>query len=542
MILTINNKEYEYKENTSLEEISKDFSGYKICAKVNNRIRELSYKISKDSTIEFLDLKSGDAMKIYQATLRYLVAMGVKELFKDTDIRFSNSISMSLFAKLEGRVITKNEIELLENKIREYIKNDVRFERKKYPISEMVEYYKSMGYLDKIETLKYRNQDVNIYECGSYKNYMYSYMAPSASYIKDFKFIPYHPGFMIQFPRMEAKGYIPQFVDEPNFLRALANESKWCKITNSENIYDINKKVENYDELIKFIGMCETRHSHDINEIGSRIEKNIDEIRLIAIAGPSSSGKTTFSKKLEIELLSRNIHPMRISLDNYYLPSEKCPVDEDGNPDFEHVDALNIQLFNENMMDFLSGNEVRLPVFDFKKRKQYFLDPVKLSKDGVIIIEGIHALNSKLTMMIPKENIFKIYIVPLAQRNIDNHNPISLTDLRLVRRIVRDRQFRNTEALNTLIQWKSVRNGERRWIYPNMEDADYIFNSELGYELSVLKKHGMESLGTVPNDSSQYIRANLLMKFLKVFKDIPDEYVKNSSLLREFIGGSIFKE
>ncbi len=542
MILTINNKKYEYQDNLTLEEIGKDFEGYKICAKVNNRIRELTYKVSKDSTIEFLDLKSGDAMKIYQATLRYLVAMAVKELFKKDDVRFSNSISMSLFAKICSRVITKDEIKKIENKLSEYIEKDVKFERKKYSIEEMKEYYKSLGYLDKIETLKYRTQDVNIYECNGYKNYMYSYMAPSAGYIKEYKFIPYYPGLMIQFPRMEAKGYIPQFVDEPNFLRALANESKWCKITRSENIFDINKKTEDYDELIKFIGMCETRHNHDIEEIGRRIESNIDEIRLISIAGPSSSGKTTFSKKLEIELLSRNIHPMRISLDNYYLPREMCPLDEEGKPDFEHVDALNIQLFNENMMDFLSGKEVRLPIYNFAEKRQYFSEPVKLSNDGVIIIEGIHALNNKLTGMIPKENIFKIYIVPLAQRNIDNHNPISLTDLRLVRRIVRDIQFRNTPALDTLNQWKSVRNGERKWIYPNMESADYIFNSELGYELSVLKKHGMESLSTVPNESDQYIRANLLMKFLKVFKDIPDEYVKNSSLLREFIGGSLFKD
>lgn len=542
MKININNEIKEYKDGTTLEEIAKEYGGGFYSAKVNNRVRELTYIPKDGSKVELLDLTDGNSIRIYQATLRYIIAMAFKNIYKDENVRFSNSISMSLFAKVIGKTTTKEMLKKIDDEVKRIISLDLKFERKTYSIEEMEEYYKSLKYLDKVENLEYRKENVHVYECDGYRNYMYSYMTPSTGYIKEYKLILYHPGFMIQFPRREAKGYIPQFIDEPNFLKTLARANKWATITDSENISHINKKCEDYDELVRYIGVCETRQNHDIEEIGKRVEENIEDIRMIAIAGPSSSGKTTFSKRLEIELLSRNIHPLRISLDNYYLSEDEAVRDEEGKVDWEHINSLNLSLFKENMADFLDGKEVRLPYFDFKTRKKGFMEPMKLKKDSVIIIEGIHALNDILTDSIPKENIYKIYIVPLIQRNIDNHNPISITDLRLVRRIVRDKNFRNTTAYNTLESWKSVRNGERKWIYPNMEQADFIFNSELGYELLVLKKYGMESLHEIGYDSNQFINANRLLKFLKVYRSVDDNLVPNNSILREFIGGSIFKD
>ncbi len=543
MKVTVNGITLEFEPKTTIEAIMNKFGCSGICAKVNGRIKELSFELSYDSVIEFLDLSDESALSIYQASLRYIIAMAVHNLYgKNKNIRFSNSISMALFAKIEGMITDRFELQKLEKEVRRIISLDLKLVRKKYSIEEMKEYYSELGYFDKIETLKYRKESVNVYECEGYRNYMYSYMVPSTSYIKDFKFIVYLPGFMIQFPRSENDGNIPEFIDEPNFKKTLNKATKWSEISDSLNIYNINSKLDDEEELLKYVNMCEHRHNQQLTELGDRIERNISDIRLISIAGPSSSGKTTFSKRLEIELLSRGIHPTRISLDNYYLHPSKCPIDKNGKPDFEHIDALNIELFNENMNDFLMGNEVRLPIFNFTTKETTFMEPMKLSRDGVIIIEGIHALNPKLTESISDENIFKIYIVPMAQRNIDNHNPISLTDLRLIRRIVRDKQFRSTDALKTLDSWKSVRDGERRWIYPFMETADYIFNSELGFEFLALKQQAMESLKTVPYEANEYVRANHLLKFLKIYRTMPHNLIQNNSLVREFIGGSVFKD
>lgn len=542
MQVKIGDSLHEYPNKITLEEIAKDFPGQYYCATVNNRLRELTYSLDQENAeVNFLDIAQIDSMRIYEASLRYIIAMAVRNVFPEYNVRFSNSISMGIYGKLIGKNMNSEMLGILEAEIKRIIAANYRIERRKYSIEEMKTYYESLGYLDKLGTLKYRKENVNVSECNGYRNYMYSYTVPSTGYIRDFNLVPTYPGFIIQFPRTEFKGQIPEFVDEPNFLKTLAQAEKWSERTGSQNIFEINDKCDDPEELVKFIGVCETRHYHQLQEIGDKIEANLDEIRLIAIAGPSSSGKTTFSKRLEIELMSRNIHPLRISIDNYYLENDKVPIGEDGKPDFEDINALNLALFNQNMEDLIEGKPVQIPVFDFQAKTRTFAKPVVLDPDGVIIIEGIHALNEKLTQAIPKDRKFKIYIAPLAQRNIDNHNPISLTDLRLVRRIVRDRNFRGTDPVQTLSMWNSVRKGEHKWIYPHMEGADYIFNSELGYELLVLKKYGVDSLKAIPNDSPYYVMANRLLKFLKVYRSIPDDAVPNNSLLREFIGGSVFK-
>jgi uridine kinase len=268
---------------------------------------------------------------------------------------------------------------------------------------------------------------------------------------------------------------------------------------------------------------------------------NKENVRLIAIAGPSSSGKTTFSLRLEEELNNHGIRPLMISIDNYYLPAEQAPLDEHGKPDLEHIDSLDIELFNENMTNLIKGLDVALPLFDFKSKKRSFKQPFRISSKTPIIIEGIHALNDQLSKHIPKSQKYKIYISPFTQINIDYNNPINLTDLRLLRRIVRDLQFRNTSPEETLDMWPSVRRGEYKWIYPHIENSDFIFNSELSYEFAILKQFAENALNTIDHNSHHFIQANRLLKFLKYFKTIDSDLVPRYSLLREFIGGSIYE-
>ncbi|MBU1144287.1 MAG: nucleoside kinase [Firmicutes bacterium] len=369
---------------------------------------------------------------------------------------------------------------------------------------------------------------------------MYGYMIPSTRYLNEFELFYYSPGFLVRYPRIEEKGQIPEFSDSPGFLRVLNKAEQWAMTCDADMIYKMNRKIEN-NKSVEFVNMCETKHNNQLCELGEIISKDTDNIRLIAIAGPSSSGKTTFSKRLEIELLTRGIKPLMISIDNYYMPIDKAPIDEFGEADLEHVEALDLMLFNQNITDLINGIPVSLPTFDFKDKIRRFADPICISTHNPIIIEGIHALNDVLTEFIPSNQKFKIYISPFAQINIDYNNPINLTDIRLLRRIVRDLQFRNTTPEKTLSMWPSVRRGEYKWIYPFIESANYIYNSELTYELCVLKRYALNALKHIPNDSEYYLQANRLIKFLKYFKEIDQYLVPCNSLLREFIGKSVFE-
>ena len=317
----------------------------------------------------------------------------------------------------------------------------------------------------------------------------------------------------------------------------------WAEKAKIQTIPDINRKVDNGD-ILEFVQMCEARHNKQLSELGDVIENDIEDIRLVAIAGPSSSGKTTFCNRLRIELLSRGINPVTISMDDYYFEKDiiakiqNKPLDD---LDLEHINCLDIELFNKDLFDLINGEEVTLPRFNFQTGKREKGKTIKVDENVPIIIEGIHALNEKLTSSIPKHQKFKIYIAPQAQMNIDNHSPLSVTNVRLIRRIVRDMKFRNCPASMTIDMWQSVRNGEFRWIYPNQESADYVFNSSLGYELCVLKKQALPALQEISANDPQFLVANRLIKNLKYFSLIDDEsIIPCNSLIREFIGGSCF--
>lgn len=540
----INNKTQEFDQPIRVKDLVNDtFKDYPVVL-VNNRLRELSYRFEKDATIELLTLDNSEAVHVYEASLRYLIAMAFNRVYPEFKIKFKYSISRSIFCY----IVDHEDIDLtpilqdIKHEMDLIIEQDIPFVRATKSKDDTRAFYLKKDYQDKIDILDYRPENrVHLYECEDYLNYMYSYMVPSTGYLKDYKLIPYESGFLIQYPRSETNKQIPLFKDAPKYVDTLRKASEWANVVKADYISNLNNHVES-DRTVDFVHMCEAKHNAMLTEIGDKVLNNKDQIRLIAIAGPSSSGKTTFSNRLRIELMTRGLSPVTISLDNYYLNREDIPTDADGKIDLEHINTLDIELFNQNMKDLIDGKEVEMPIFDFHVKKRSGFRKLQVTSDNPIIIEGIHALNKLLTKSIPKTQTFKIYISPQLQMNLDNHNPISLTNLRLIRRIVRDKQFRNADAIRTISMWESVRAGEFKWIYPNQEQADYVYNSGLQYELCVLKKYALPTLKEIPNDSEYYITANRLIKFLKYFVDIEDEVVPNNSLLREFIGGSCFRE
>lgn len=515
-----------------------------VCAYVNRRVRELTYVLDKDSVVVPLTVKDRDAKWPYEASLRFLVAMAMRNIHPELTIRFSYNVSRSIFMQILTPGVTSNGQMVLDlqEEMKRLVDLDLPLVRKIVSKEEATRIFNAEGFPDKSAIMKYRPEvTAHIYDCNGYQNYMYSRMVPSTGYITKWKVRFYSPGIIIQYPRSEANGEIPPFEDTPTFGRTLKQAHTWAVATGANSVVGINEHIEN-NGIIDFINLCEARHNRQLCELGQMIENDIDNIRIICIAGPSSSGKTTFANRLRIELLSRGIKTIRISMDDYYLPREQAPLDENGEPDLESVEALDIELFNKNMSDLISGMEVDLPKFDFKLGRRVKGRTLKVPQDQPIIIEGIHALNDITTASIPNHQKFKIFIAPQAQINIDNENPISLTDLRLLRRIVRDYQFRNASALETISMWASVRKGEFKWIYNTQEGADFVFNSLLSYELCAMKKYAMPLLNKIEPEDEYYPIAERLIRMLKFFIDMPDEWVPCNSLLREFIGGSCYAD
>lgn len=523
-------------------------TSYMVC-RVGAQIKELNYKLSEKNNnmeIEFLGLENIEGGKAYEATLRYIIAMAFHNLYPNIDIRFSYNVSRSIFCQvLTDGFHMSRATDLLNKEVQRIIDANLPIERVTVTIDEAKEIYEKYSHLDKLDILKYRPENtVHLYKCDNYYDYMHSYMVPFTGCIKTYTIRPYSPGIIIQYPRYELDATIPEFIEESTYGRTLEKAYQWSRKTNLQTIVDINHKVENGNTL-DFIQMCEAKHNSMLAELGDTIEKDIKNICLIGIAGPSSSGKTTFCNRLRIELLSRGIKPVMISMDDYYLEKDKIakiqnrPIND---LDLEHINCLDIELFNKDLFDLVNGEEVTLPHFNFQTGKREAGKTIKIEANSPIMIEGIHALNEKLTSSIPKHHKFKIYIAPQKQVNIDDHSPLNTTDLRLIRRIVRDMKFRNCPAAETIKMWQSVRNGEFKWIYPNQEGANFVFNSELAYELCVLRTKALPALREIKATDPEYLIANRLIKYLKYFRPIEDEsIIPCNSILREFIGGSCFK-
>ncbi|MBE6141517.1 MAG: hypothetical protein E7175_01550 [Erysipelotrichaceae bacterium] len=511
---------------------------------VNGRLRELTYVFDYDATIEPLTAKDRDGKFIYESSLRFIVAMALNTVYPSAKYNFSYSISRSIYLTITSKEIPVDDglINKLNRAMEKIVEADYPLNRYKMPKDEILNIYQEHGFYHKIELFRYRPEPTaHIYECNGYYNYMYSRMVPSTGYIKKWKLRKYDEGILIQYPRPDTNGEIPEFKDAPAFKDALAKAKQQALITGVDSVIGINKKLEREGE-IELINLAEAVHSRQLAELGDVISKNIKNIRLICIAGPSSSGKTTFSNRLRIELLSRGIKPLMISLDNYYKPMDEIVKDEKGDYDFESIYSLDVELFNQNMSDLIAGKTVNLPYRDFKTKNRTYMKGVYIDKNQPIIIEGIHALNDMMTAQIPEKNKYKIFISPTVQISLDNDNPLILTDLRLLRRIVRDYKFRNEPASGTMAGWDNVRKGEFKWIYHTQENANYIFNSFLAYELCALKEHAEPLLKAIKKESEYFPIAERLLRLLKFFDPISSKWIPCNSLIREFIGGSCYQE
>ena len=541
--ITFNGVKKVYEQPIKIMDLLENDRRY-VCAYVNNRVRELTYVLENDAVIVPLTTKDRDAKPTYEASLRFIVAMAMHNLHPEVEIRFSYNVSRAIFMQIltPGFISNIHLIKELDAEIQRIIDADYPLIRHIASKDATRKLFEKEGFYDKIEIIKYRPEKTcHYYECNGYINYMYNRMVPSTGYINKYKVKFYHPGVIIQYPRPELGGELPVFEDSPTFGRTLKRAHVWAVSTRFDSIVATNHRIEE-DGDIDVITLGEQRHNRQLCELGEIIEGDIENIRIICIAGPSSSGKTTFANRLRIELLSRGIDPIRISLDDYYLQKDKVPLDENGKPDLEAIDALDVELFNQNMADLISGLEVNLPKFDFKAGHRVKGRTLKVEPYQPIIIEGIHALNDRMTEAIPQHQKFKIFIAPQAQINIDNHNPLSLTDLRLLRRIVRDYQFRGSSALETISMWDSVRKGEFKWIYNTQEGANYVFNSFLPEELCVMRKYALPLLSAIPIENEYFPIAERLIRMLKFFDDVSDEWVPCNSILREFIGGSCYAD
>lgn len=525
----------------------KDRCNHVIC-KVGAVVKELNYQLTDRNDgveITLLGLDHEEASKAYETSLRFIIAMAFHRLYPDVRVRFSYNVSRAIFCQsLTQGFNMSRATEPIKQEVAKIIKENLPITRVTVTKEEAREIYSKFGHEDKLEILEYRPDTVvHLYKCGEYYDYLHGYMVASTGAIKTYRIAPYSPGMIIQYPRHELDATIPKFQEESTYGKTLQTAYQWSKKVGLQTIVGINKKVE--ESPRDFVQLCEARHNHMLSELGNAIEKEKEDIRLIAIAGPSSSGKTTFCNRLRIELLSRGINPVMISMDDYYLPKTQIseiqglPI---GELDLEHVNCLDVDQFNKDLYDLINGEEVTLPYFNFKTGNREEGKKIRVDSGSPIIIEGIHALNERLTSSIPKHQKFKIFIAPQAQINIDDHAPLSTTDVRLIRRIVRDMKHRGSTAANTIDMWKSVRNGEFKWIYPHQEGVNFVFNSSLLYELCILRTQALPALREIKPTDPQYVVANRLIKYLKYFRPLEDESViPCNSIIREFVGGSCFE-
>ncbi len=514
-----------------------------VLAKINGALKELSTILEDDCTLEFVDITSKSGMMCYIRGLQFVLIKAIKEVFPESEITIEHSLSKGIFGEIDkGTPLVIDDVYDVKKKMEEIIKEDIIIERHKLYREEAIELFRKAGMDDKVSLLSSVNQEkVTVYTLGEDVDYFYGPMIYSTEQLKYYDLMAYDPGFILRFPTNNEPTKIPRFKSHKKLAKIFYEAEQWRNILNVTHLGALNKKIQHGDgEVVTLVRVAEALHEKKIANIADEINKN-RSIKLITIAGPSSSGKTTFCKRLDIQLRVNGLVPLPISLDDYFVDREKTPRDEYGEFDFECIEALDLNLFNKHLTQLLEGEEVEIPTYNFKTGKREWIgNRVKLPKDGVIIIEGIHGLNDVLTKSIDKEHKFKIYISPLTEINIDNHNRIATTDVRMIRRIVRDHLSRGYDVEYTLKMWPSIKRGEDKYIYPYQEEADVMFNTALIYELAVLKKYAIEELVKVKPDSVVYNEAIRLIEFLQMFKEIDRDVVPTNSLMREFIGGSCF--
>lgn len=534
----------DVQSGTCLSDILKELNienNYKIvAAKEGNEIRELTYKVDKDSHIKFIGVEDIDGFRIYARSLVFLLIKAVKNLYSDGDVYVSNSISDGTYCELSGiSDVNQAVVSKIQNKMKCLVKENIPFNKSVLTIEKGKEFYKENGLLNKYNLIEYTDRKyITLYECDGLKNYFYGYMVPSTGYLNNFELVFYGKGLILRCPTVKNPKKISQFVEQKKIFDVFVEFNEWNNILGIDNVGTINKIIYE-DNLGDYIRVAEALQEKKIANIADMICNSNKKI--VLIAGPSSSGKTTFSKRLAVQLRVNKKRPVTIGLDDYFLNRVDTPRDEDGNLDYESIEALDLELFNKNLLELINGEEANIPIFNFKTgmREDRRIN-LKLEDDSVIVIEGIHGLNERLTNSIDKKDKFKIYISALTTLNLDEHNRIYTTDNRLLRRIVRDNQFRGIDVGETIERWHLVRKGEEKNIFPFQENADVIFNSALIYEIFVLKGYAEKLLKSIDKTRPQYVEAKRLLGFLSYFLEAPTKDIPQDSILREFIGESCF--
>lgn len=537
-------KSYMYPKDITLEDISKDFqdnySETIIMAEVNGRPYELNYKVTDDVTVDFFDLTSPTGNRVYESGLIFVLEKACLNML-NSEIEVKYSIDKGIYIKTHKK-ITKEDLDKVSREMKEIVKRNLPIQKNLVNRLEAIEYYKSTKSYDKVNVLKYSvNTNVNLYRLMDIYNYFFSYLPVSTGALKEFK-LTYidQNSFVLRYPNIYYLNKIPVYKHHDKLFNEFKKYDEWSEKLGIENVSSLNNKVTkgNVDDIVL---LSENIQNNSLFKIAETIYNN-KKLKLILLAGPSSSGKTTTSKKLELFLKGFGLNPIAISIDNYFVDRDKTPRLPDGSYDFESLNSINVELFNKNLKDLLDGKEVTLPVYNFITGKSELSDEsIKLGEKEILIVEGLHALNEELTYSIDRKNKYKIYLCPLTVLSLDNHNRIRTTDNRLLRRIVRDNRTRGYSASDTLSTWSKVREGEEKYVFPFQDEADVIFNTSLIYELGVLKTYAEPLLYSVEESDPMYKEAVRLLNLLKNILPISNDYIPVDSIVREFIGGGYFK-
>lgn len=536
----------DVKKGTKVIDLLKDEilrSRYKVVAcRFNNEVKSLNYEINSDGKVELIDLANKDGMRIYRRGLIYIIGKAFHETYPEALLTINFQLSNSMLCEVSNMQVTKEMIEKVDEKVKEIIKRDAPITKVAMTKEEAEAFYEKENTLKGRLQLDVKNKkEIMLYYCEDYYNYLYGVMPISTGVTDIYEILEYDGRFLVRYPSKKAPDRLPEFKENKKLLATLDDYEEVHKTLNVHTLYKLNKIVKE-NKIKDYILLDEALHEKKMAQIADDIVKR-EKVKVVLIAGPSSSGKTTFAKRLGLQLRLNGLKPVTISVDNYFVERTLNPKDEFGNYDFECLEAIDIDLFNDHILRLLNGEEIEVPTFDFEHgTKVYKGNTMKLNDDQILVIEGIHCLNDKLTPLIPKEQKYKVYISALTVLNIDYYNRISTTDTRLIRRIVRDNQFRSYSALHTLKMWDSVNRGEEKNIFPYQEEADSMFNSSLIYELAVLKDYAMPLLEKIDKSHPEFSEAKRLYRMLGYFESIPGEYVPQNSLLREFIGGSIFED
>lgn len=527
-----------------LEIVADSFQAPVVAAVVNRNLRELTYPIDYESTVKPVDMSEPDGARIYRRSLTFLLEMAFSDLDPKGTLTIDHSVSFGgYYCQVSGRqALSESEIEALKAHMQELVDADIPFERKEIPLEEAIEYFRRLGYEDKIHLLLHRRKDyLTLYRLGERMDYHHGYMVPSTGYLRWFDLHTTNGGFTLRFPRRHAPTELQPPANYPKLLKTFRQYGDWLMRLGIDNVGALNDAIQAGREH-EIILVSEALHEQYISEIARQIAERQDELALVLVAGPSSSGKTTFSRRLTVQLLARGISPYPLELDNYFVDRDKTPRDENGQFNFEAIETLDLHLLAEHLQQLVAGKAVDMPHYNFKTGLREPGEMVQLQRGQIVILEGIHGLNPRLIPEALAGQAFRVYVSALTQLNLDRHNRVSTTDTRLIRRIVRDARERGYVARDTISGWESVRRGEKRYIFPFQENADVMFNSALVYELAGLKSLAEPLLRQVPHGVPEYIEAKRLLAFLEWFLPIDFDLIPENSIAREFLGGSILKE